>query len=307
MNKTRAIKIIALIFFTFFISGFKPAKETYRDAPIDDAKLAFYLDFTQTGIYDEKPDEKQKSILQLSENLYSVCAKLNKPIDGVEAFLNKTVLSGHFEPHELLSYYKDPQNFVIILYGNFDINHFKKIIGSNKVNFDGVKNFTLIEMNLLKNQRLYMELDSSRIVICPENTTGNILFNLNNKISKTSKHLSTFANLFKAKPYISFEANFLKDSDTASIPLILLEAEHMRFVVSQKLSRLQLCIPDEEKLNNSVEQIKPIIAALAQMTDPESEFVAEIKNASLFVNHQNDGGDFSKAALHRASAFILQF
>lgn len=306
MSNIRAIKIIAIMLFAFFASGFKSANNAYLAAPIDDAKLAFYLDFSKTGIYDKNSGERQKSILQITESLYSVCSKLNKPLDGVEAFLNKTVLSKHFEVHELLSYYKNPQNFVIILFGNFNINHLKELIGPNKVNFDGIKNFTLIEMNLLKNQRLYMELDSSRIVICPENTAGNILFNLNNKVSKVGNHLTTFANLFKIKPYVSFEANFVKDGDKAPIPLILLEPEHMRFVISQKLSRLQLCIPDEERLNESVEQVKPTIASLAQMTDPESEFVAEIKNTSLFINCQSDGGDFSKAALHRVSAFIMQ-
>lgn len=267
-------------------------------APVESPLVAFYADFSKI---DSGSEELVKSLVFWAK-------EMGKASGGAHELLEKTLGSGHFNLQGMYVYYGSPSKFAVILEGEFEVDAMGEIIGSKRVSSLENRVVSHISLGPAVKERMYLELQPRRILICPENYAGNMSANLRGGRNMLGGRFATFTKLFSLRPYILLEASLSKELKEL-LPRALADMEHLRLAISPKIIRLQLSHKDldEQELESFMTGLVPLVEAVSEITEPRTQLRMEGRGSSLYLVGEAPSEDFAQMALYRGYGFFLHF
>ncbi len=267
-------------------------------APIETPLIAFYADFLKINPLDK----------QMAESLEFWANKMNKSKNSIDELLNKTARSKSFDVQSAFVYFGNAQDFVIILEGNFNMDMLSEMIGYNRVTTQESRIVSHVDLDLLKDERLYLEISPNRILACPENKAGNISYNLKAAEVVLDTKFDTFKRLFRIDPHMLLEVS-LETALKPVLPEELGSFKHLRLAISQKIVRMQLSHDgfEEDELNETMDGFISFLDEVSELSEAEQKISLRAQGSSLFFVGEMPSKAFADAVLYRMYTFFLHF
>ncbi|MDD3147377.1 MAG: hypothetical protein PHD82_08755, partial [Candidatus Riflebacteria bacterium] len=130
MKNTGMASLMALIAISILLllPGYKkPDDHLYFPAPVAQPAMALYLNFSASGLYDQS-HAAAEAFNEITSHIENICAARNisdvTPLPDratIEALINERILSGELKVHEVFFYFRDQENFAMILRGEFSV------------------------------------------------------------------------------------------------------------------------------------------------------------------------------------------
>lgn len=293
MKDGRLTTISVIVIFTaaFLLSGFNKPVPEYFPAPLGRPLLAFYSNFTASGLYDggEASLNAGQEIVSQIESLCIARGADKTTGDRIRSvaanLLNDRILNGHLRAYELFLYYGSRENFAVILRGEFDCQRIASSIGSEKTRVDETAVTARLNSPLDPQQYLYLHVTSDEIMICPENISGNVLAQLEARQNLLGKEFDAFAKMVRVRPAMAAEANLtaLRIDLTGGVPDWLAPLDYARLIVSSRLTKLQLFVPDADERAKMLRQVESQVGSLREFAGNLVDFAATPDGKSIFI------------------------
>lgn len=315
-NRTPTLFAILALFLLLMLPGYKNQGDmAYFPAPVEKPVIAFYANFAASGLYDlsQTAGETVKEVLSSVEE---ICRRrgIAKPEAAqlrtvAENLINDRILSGEIKCHELFFYFRDPENFALIMNGEFSAERLAELIGKSRVNITTTGLTSILKSPANEKERLYLALNNSQLVICPENTAGNTLDNLNGHLGQLDEKFAAFSKMVCSRPALAAEVNFVdleKAVGSAMLPGWLDKMKHLRLIAASRISKVQIFVPDAAGRNELEKTITGLIPALSEITGLGTNLSLVQKGSSIFMEAPA-GHDLEKSASRKTLAFLLHF
>jgi len=293
MKDSRLATIFVIVTFTaaFMLSGFNQPRPEYFPAPLAEPLLAFYSNFTASGLYDggEASLNAGQEIVSQIESLCIARGADKTAGDNIRSvafdLLNDRILNGHLRAYELYLYYGNRQNFALILRGEFDRQRIAASIGSEKTIVDEKAVIARLNSPLNQQQNLYLHVTSDEILICPENISGNVVTELEARHNLLDREFEAFAKMVRVRPAMAAEVNLsaLRGDLAGSVPEWLEPLSYARLIVSSRLTKLQLFVPDADQRAKMLRQIEGMVGSLREFAGNLVDFAATPDGNSIFI------------------------
>lgn len=254
-------------------------------SPLDNTIIAFYYDFSSTGIY-----QNNQIASETTRILSSRIEKYNPAISAEKSynFLSSLFSQTDLRPEQIYFYMSQDKNFVFAIHGNFPWQRWGKIYPKDTV-VNRVDGFSVsVPANFVQGERLSINVSSNMLIICPEDIAGNVMSAISSDINK--KHISfpVFQKMILQKPVIAFETSIEKIIQTIKtrsialeIPHFLDNIAHLRLIAHKKISKLQLSVKNE---NQEAKISDKLQEALNSYVSDVSTITANIKNSSVYFS-----------------------
>jgi hypothetical protein len=262
------IKILFFVILATVLSGFRLGfRYPEFPAPISDPALMLYHNFTTAELDTE--EQKWKSPIEY---------------DG-------------FEPFELFFYISSPDNYCIILTGNFNLNLLLPLPKEAAVKDSGLeysKLFTrFLEMNSKRFGNMTLALGPDMIMISPAIVFADLADCLIKKKNVLDKKFDAFKKMYVGRPGLACEIDFEKLNEaTASsgikLPTELSYLQHFRLIVDDRLLKAQLFLPDDQARQKLNELINGMLPALNEYSQSNADFTSSIRGSSIFIEAEAD-------------------
>ena len=293
MKDSRLSTISVIVIFTaaFMLNGFNQPVPEYFPAPLKQPLLAFYSNFTTSGLYDggEASLNAGQEIVSQIESLCIARGADKTSGDRIRSvaanLLNERILNGHLRAYELYLYYSSQQNFAVILRGEFDRQRIALSIGIEKTRIDEEVVIARLHSPLDQQQYLYLHVTSDEILICPENISGNVVAQLEARRNLLGKEFDAFAKMIRIRPAMAAEVNLsaLHSDITGGVPEWLEPLSYARLIVSSRLTKLQLFVPDADQRVKMLRQVESMIGSLREFAGNLVDFAATPDGKSIFI------------------------
>jgi len=293
MKDSRLATIFVIVIFTaaFMLSGFSQPTPEYFPAPLSEPLLAFYCNFTTSGIYDGGEDAVNAG-QEIVGQIESLCiARGADKTTGsqirkvAENLLNDRILNGQIRAYELYLYFSNRQNYAIIVRGEFDRQQLARAIGAEKT-LVGEK-FTAARLHAPAPglARLYLQISTDEILICPDDISGNVVAQLEARRNLLNHEFDAFAKMVRVRPAMAAEVNVaaLRNDYADSIPGWLAPLRHARLIVSSRLTKLQLFVPDADERAQMLQQVESMVGGLREFAGNLVDFAASPSGNSIFI------------------------
>ncbi len=315
-NRTPTLFAILALFLLLMLPGYKNQGDiAYFPAPVAKPAVAIYANFAASGLYDQSHGAGE-AINEVLSGVEEICRmrSVAKPEAAslrtiAENLINNRILSGEIKCHELFFYFRDPENFALIMNGEFSAERLAELIGKSRVNTTAAGLTATLKSPAGGNERLYLALNHSQLVICPENTAGNTLENLNNHLGQLDEKFAAFSKMVINRPAFAAEVNFAvleKVAGSAMLPGWLDKMKHFRLITASRISKVQMFVPDTAGRNELQQTMTNLMPALNGITGMTANFSLAQKGSSIFMEAPA-GLDLEKAASRKILAFLLHF
>jgi hypothetical protein len=316
MKDSRLNTIFVIVMFTavFMLSGFNRPPVEYFPAPLAEPQLAFYTNFTASGLYDsgESAMNAGQEIISQIENLCisrGADKTMGNQIRNVaENLLNDRILSGQLKAYELFIYFSDRQNFAMILRGEFDRHRLAAAIGAEKVNLSETAVSARLLSPLHDKEALYLQISSDEIMVCPDNIAGNILAQLESRRNLLGREFDAFAKMVRVRPALAAEINVaaVRNGFSEGFPDWLKTLRHARLIISSRMTKLQLFVPDADERAQMLRQVESMVGGLREFAGNLVDFAATPSGNSIFIEAPA-GEELERLFGCRSVAFFTHF
>ncbi len=313
-NKLNTILVIVLFTAVFMLSGFNKPQTEYFPAPLAAPVLCFYSNLSASGLYDNGEAASNAS-QEIIGQIESLCVargaektSTNHIRTAAESLLNDRVLSGQLKVYELFFYYRDLQNFAVILRGEFDRQKLVATLGDDKVVSGENVAFARLRSPLDEKQLIYLQFAADEILVCPDNISGNLSAQLEARHNLLGNDFAAFTKMIKVRPALAAETDlFALQSDfTNDVPAWLKSLCHARLIVSSQMTKLQLFVPDADERAQLLLQVEGMIGDLRGYAGNLVDFAANPSGNSIFIEAEADK-ELERLFSSRSFAFFAHF
>lgn len=297
------------------LPGFKQAtSDDQFPAPLEAPAAALYLNFSVSGIYDQGEAAK-KAANSITELVAEFChyrnntTNINQIRPIIENLINDRISNGIFKAYELFFYYKEATNFALILHGEFALTRIAELIGKERVTTGEESISGILRLPFLQNARLYLFCGNDQLVICPEDSAGNIINLVRERRNLLKPEYDSFAKMVKARPAMAAEVNIeLLQKNNSQIPFAryLQPMKHLRLIVANRLAKLQLFVPDNQERENFARQVEAQFIASTSFPANLASFTNELNGSSIFIEAPGSK-ELERTISNYSSAFLLHF
>lgn len=298
------------------LPGFKrQAGDDHFPAPVEKPAVAIYANLSVSGLYDQNEEARlaSKDIATIIEQLClfrGASAGDGSKIRSIsESFINDRIISGTFKIYELFFYFRDLQNFALILHGEFTTSKIASLIGSDKVVKDGESISTVFSFPYIPETRLHFNCQNDQLVICPENTAGNIFTHINSRKNLLGREHDAFARMVKVRPAIAAEISLESlQKNNAALPFSSWKTplKHLRLIAATRMAKLQLFVPDSAQREDFARKVEEKFVSTSGFPGNLASFTTEINGGSIFV--ETPGNKVLERNISsRSAAFLLHF
>ncbi len=293
MKDSRLVTISIIVIFTalFMLSGFSQPPQEYFPAPLARPLLVFYANFTASGLYDGGEPAKNAG-QEIISQIESLCIArgadktTGNHIRNVAGnLLNDKILSGQIKAYEIFLYISDRQNFAMILRGEFDRHKLAASMGAEKAADKGNAVIARLRSPWQDREQLYLQISSEEILLCPDNIAGNIVSQLEARQNLLGKDFDAFAKMVRVRPAIAAEVNVMaiRSAFAQDIPDWIKPLRHARLIISSRLTKLQLFVPDADERSTMLRQVEALVGGLREFAGNLVDFAANSSGNSIFV------------------------
>ncbi|PKL51321.1 MAG: hypothetical protein CVV42_00285 [Candidatus Riflebacteria bacterium HGW-Riflebacteria-2] len=316
MKDSRLTTIFVIVMFTavFMLSGFNQPAAEYFPAPLVEPLLAFYSNFTASGLYDggEASLNAGQEIVSQIESL-CIARGADKTMGNhirniAENLLNDRILSGHIKPYELYVYFSSRQNFAVILRGEFDRQKLAASIGNEKAVVGDNVVIARLRFPLHEEQQLYLQVSSDEMLVCPDDISGNVLAQLESRRNLLGKEFDAFAKMVRVRPAMAVEVNVaaIRNDFAEEFPGWLEPLRYARLIISSRLTKLQLFVPDADAREQMLRQVEAMVGGLREFAGNLVDFAATPSGNSIFIEAPA-GEELERLFGCRAMSFFAHF
>lgn len=228
-------------------------------APIEKPIIAVYANLSVSGIYDQS-GTAISAVEKIAEAAAAISDSRGQNVSGNESakaaavrFINDFILAGTFKTYELFFYFRDSQSFALILHGEFAVNKIASLIGTDKSSLSNESLSTIAKIPLLPDGALHLFCSADKLILCPENSAGNIIDNINSSVNLLGSEHDAFNRMVKVRPALAAELkleSLQKNYPTMQSDRILSPVRHVRAVIAGRMTKLQLFVPDSSCREN---------------------------------------------------------
>ncbi|MDN5278842.1 MAG: hypothetical protein PWR01_2807 [Clostridiales bacterium] len=303
---------IFLILAMSLLPGFQSVSEPNRfPAPIENPVVMLYHNFAISGVYDDFMTS-QSAINEITDEIKKYLAGKNSASASEKINLRNLVknqiVDGDFKPEELFFYFENPDNFALILLGNFSIEQIYKNLDSNNAK----KTDDKLVLNLeLFESLIQIMISPKRIVLCPASNSEIILARIEEEKTCLADKFNAFTRMLKVKPALAGEATIDGLTRTLASTSIRIPEEfdflrHVRLLADEQMTKIQLFIPDDEKRTDFSESLTDSLKALNAFFDNATSFSSQLKGRSIYLETDSEL-ELERKFSRKFAAFILQF
>jgi len=316
MKDSRLATISVIVIFTaaFMLSGFSQPVPEYFPAPLADPVLAFYSNFTASGLYDGG-ESSLNAAQEIISQIESLC--ISRGADktsgslirsSAENLLNDRILNGHIKAYELFIYFSSRQNFAVIVRGEFDRHKFAAAIGAEKAVVDEKAVVARLTSPLNDRHKLYLHITADEILVCPDDIAGNIASQLESRQNLLGKEFDAFARMVRVRPAMAAEVNVaaMRSDFVGGFPDWLEPLRYARLIVSSRLTKLQLFVPDDVERAKMLRQVEGMVGNLREFAGNLVDFAATPSGNSIFIEAPA-GEELERLFGCRAVSFFTHF
>lgn len=313
-NKLNTILVIVLFTAVFMLSGFNNPPLEYFPAPLVAPLLCFYSNLSASGIYSSGESALNAS-QEIIGQIESLCVargaektSINHIRTAAENLLNDRVLSGQMKVYEVFFYYRDRQNFAMILRGEFDRQKLVASLGDDKFVGSASSAFARLRSPFDEKQLIYLQIAADEILVCPDNISGNVVTQLEARHNLLGRDFAAFAKMIKVRPALAAEADLsaLQSAFAKDVPVWLKSLHHTRLIVSAQMAKLQLFVPDADERTQLLHQVEGMVGGLREYAGNLVDFVANLSGNSVFIEAEA-GQELERLFSSRSFAFFTHF
>lgn len=318
MKNTRAPTLMAFLALSLLLllPGYKKNVDNEQyPAPVAKPIFSVYVNFAASGLYDggqttgEAVHKVINSIDKICQLRGSPAAETANVRSTAESLLNDRILGGQFKAYELFFYFRDPQNFAVILNGEFASNKIAELIGEGRVNAKSEGLTTILKPSADGKTRLHVEVKNDQMLICPEDIAGNIIDSLNNKTNLLGNELAAFDKMVRNRPALAAEVNLdaiQKVPGTMAIPQWLKSLKHLRLIAASRMTKMQMFVPENLQREALAKVMVTELPAITSATGDIASLSLSVKGNSIFVEAAAEK-DMEKSISSHTAAFLLHF
>lgn len=298
------------------LPGFKrQTGDDHFPAPIEKPAVAVYANLSVSGLYDQNEDARMASkyiadgVEQLCLSRGASAGDRGKIRTISENFINDRIISGLFKVYEIFFYFRDLQNFALILHGEFTTSKIASLIGQDKVVKDGENISTVFNFPYIADTRLHFNCQSDQLVICPENTAGNIFTHINSRTNLLGPEHSAFARMVKVRPAIAAEISLESlQKNNAGLPFSSWKTplRHLRLIAATRMAKLQLFVPDSTLREEFALKVEEKFVRTRDFPGNLATFTTEINGGSIFIETPGNK-TLERTISSYSAAFLLHF
>jgi hypothetical protein len=261
-------------------------------APIEKPIIAVYANLSVSGIYDQS-GTAISAVEKIAEAAAAISDSRGQNVSGNESakaaavrFINDFILAGTFKTYELFFYFRDSQSFALILHGEFAVNKIASLIGTDKSSLSNESLSTIAKIPLLPDGALHLFCSADKLILCPENSAGNIIDNINSSVNLLGSEHDAFNRMVKVRPALAAELkleSLQKNYPTMQSDRILSPVRHVRAVIAGRMTKLQLFVPDSSCRENYARIIGDRFSSAQSFPGNLASFSCEINGGSVFL------------------------
>jgi len=318
MNKTHTPSLVAIfaLMILLFLPGYqKQLKTDHYPAPLEKPAVAFYCNFAASGLYDQGKNSSE-ALQEILLCVDAVCRD-RQPSETAAVSAQKTasaiisdrIMSGDLKVHDLFFYLGSSENFALIMRGEFSTGKISELIGKDRVSKNKTGLITFVKSPVSTNSRLYLEVRDDLLFICPENNAGNLLANIDNQKNVLGEELAAFNKMVRNRPALASEISFTalqKNIGFSLLPAWLEPMQHMRLIAADRLSKLQMFVPDKEAREALKKTMTEQKSVIKNLTGAPAELNLEVKGNSIFIEAPPEL-NLEASVSRRMAAFALHF
>lgn len=318
MKNTRTPTFMAFLALSLLLllPGYKGQIDNdFFPAPVANPVIACYANFAPSGLY----DHGQNSVAAIHEiigAIENICLVRGSGPDEVakirtsaESLVNDRIIDGHFKVYEAYFYFRDGQNFALILNGDFALDKIAALIGEPRINMGSGKITSTIKSITTGKNRLHLEIKPDQMTICPENIAGNIMDSINNKTSLLGNEFNAFAKMVKTRPALAAELafdEFTREAGAGMVPDWLTPLKHLRMLAAGRMTKMQMFVPENDSRQMLAKTLSESMPAINSATGDIASLSLTIKGNSIFVEAPPET-NLERSISSRTAAFILHF
>lgn len=293
----------------------KQPDNDYYPAPLEKPSLAFYCNFTASGLYDQgnSSSEALQEILLcvdfISRSRHSCETAASSAQKSVSTIISDRIMSGDLKVHDMFFYLGNAENFALIMRGEFSTRKIAELIGKSRVNKTATGLTTFVKSPVEGVSRLYLELQNDLLIVCPENIAGNLIENISGKSNKLGSEFSAFDKMVKNRPALAAEMNFAafkKSTGVSALPAWLESMQHMRLIAASRLTKLQMFVPESEARETLAQAMSEQTPIIKNAAGSPVDLALEVKGNSIFVEAPGEL-NLETSISRRLAAFMLHF
>lgn len=321
--KARYAQILSASSLIIMLSGFTPRGNF--PAPVKEPAAAFYINLSSSGIFGELA-ESQKACHEIASAVYDICkfrdasGSLNGNSDQYKAlslsFLQDCIINGFLKIEELYFYYRDSNDYALIANGDFDLQLLSEKTKADKL-YDDENNLIQISSSISQkfidtdknNNGLFLQINSKRLLICPENASENIIESLQRDNNQLGEGFKTFEQMVKIKPAIGAEINIkqlFENKYLSNIPKPVASTKLIRLIVAAQQNKLQISVPLEEDREKLKKDLFNQTAFLNRIFDNKTDYKLTEGKTSIFIETVANKEQMQSIS-RKATAFMLHF
>ncbi len=205
-------------------------------------------------------------------------------------------------------YFSSRQNFAVILRGEFDRHRFAAAIGADKAVIDENSVVARLTSPLNEKQKIYLHITADEIVVCPDDIAGNIESQLESRRNLLGREFDAFARMVRVRPAMAAEVNVaaMRSDFADGFPGWLESLRYARLIVSSRLTKLQLFVPDDGERSKMLRQVEGMVGGLREFAGNLVDFAATPSGNSIFIEAPA-GEELERLFGCRAVSFFAHF
>lgn len=289
-------------------------KQDFFPAPIEKPALVFYANISSSGIYDKTPDSSGTAAV-VAETTAQICSLRNNSQEthvfsrqAAENLLNNQILSGFFKAYEIFFFFHDIESFAVIINGEFSVKKLAEsisspVFSSNKESFSAKINTTLPLGNI------FIYCSSDRVILGPFEKSHELIEKTNSNNNLLTEEHQVFSRMVKARPALAAEVNIQaleNNLNNFSINPVVDGLKHLRFIAAEKMTKVQMFIPDSVRREKFFEIIEEYLALENTAVRQLGKFNVETNGNSLFIETPATQ-ELEKQISKISAAFLLHF